>query len=134
MYDNKAIGNRIKQARKSKQITQKQLANIINKTESSIQKYECGSTEVPYSVLQQIAKALDVKISKLIFDEYTEEIYKPSYSLREQAEHATIVKTENETFQNLAISFSRLTNEGQQKVADYADDLTKIPQYQRHED
>lgn len=70
MDNNKAIGKRIKTARKNKNLTQKELANMINKTESSIQKYECGNTEVPYSVLQQIATALNVNVSDLLFEQH----------------------------------------------------------------
>lgn len=60
--NNKIIGTRIKEMRKSKKITQKQLAEILNKSESSIQKYESGEVEIPQSVLDEIAKALDTNL------------------------------------------------------------------------
>lgn len=125
---------RIKEFRFKKGLSQNDLGKLTGMSQQQIAQYENEKRRPKMETLAKIAKALDVSVSELISDEYIGEAYKPSYSLREQAEHATIVKTENETFQNLAISFSRLTNEGQQKVADYADDLAKIPQYQRHED
>ena len=45
MASNKTIGNNIKSYRQKKGITQKQLASLIGKTESSIQKYEAGKVE-----------------------------------------------------------------------------------------
>lgn len=53
------IGNTIKKLRKGK-MTQKELATKINKTESSIRKYENGSVQIPLDVLEKIAVALDV--------------------------------------------------------------------------
>lgn len=66
MPDNKFIGYKIKETRKSKGLTQNELGELIGKTESSVQKYENGITEVPLSVLEKIADALDVSILVLM--------------------------------------------------------------------
>ena len=64
------LGERIKAARKEKGITQKELADLINKGFSTVQKYEIDVIEPPISVLEKIAKALEIdpkameKISK----------------------------------------------------------------------
>lgn len=64
------IGINIKKARGNKKMTQQQLADIIDKTESSIRKYEKGLVQIPNDVLQQIAIALEIPIYKLMgFDE-----------------------------------------------------------------
>ncbi len=60
------IGEKIKEARKNKKMTQKQLAGAINRSTSVIQKYEAGTTEPPLSVVEKIALALDVSPSKLL--------------------------------------------------------------------
>ena len=60
------LGLKIKELRKSKKMTQQQLADLIYKTESSIRKYEKGSVEIPESVLWQIANALNVSKSDLL--------------------------------------------------------------------
>ncbi|KJJ65435.1 helix-turn-helix transcriptional regulator [Clostridium sp. FS41] len=62
MPDNQYIGSKIKKLRKEKQLTQVQLAEKIGKTESSVRKYEKGLTEIPISVLEDIANALDTTI------------------------------------------------------------------------
>ena len=60
--DYKLIGKRIREARKAKGITQKELGTEISRTESSIAKYEQGLVEIPNSVLQSIASALGVSV------------------------------------------------------------------------
>lgn len=64
--DNKKIGKNISIYRKAKKITQKQLANLIDRAESSIQKYEKGEVEVPLSVIEKIASVLDIPTRYLL--------------------------------------------------------------------
>lgn len=47
MIDYKKIGLKIKENRKKLKLTQKELGEKIGKTESSIQKYEKGLTQIP---------------------------------------------------------------------------------------
>lgn len=67
------VGQMIKQQRKSKKITQLELANLIGKTESSIRKYEKGLVNIPVEVLKLIAKKLEISVydltSQAILDE-----------------------------------------------------------------
>ncbi len=65
-HKNKIIGYYIQKRRKSMKMTQKQLGELIGKTESSIQKYESGKTEIPRSVLEKIASVLGVHILELL--------------------------------------------------------------------
>ena len=66
--DNVIIGSNIKHYRKLNNLTQKQLGAKIGKTESSIQKYESGATEIPRSVLDTIASTLNLHILDLLDD------------------------------------------------------------------
>ncbi len=54
------IGYYIKKHRKLNKLTQEELGKRIGRTTSSIQKYESGKTEVPRSVLESIAAALNI--------------------------------------------------------------------------
>ena len=54
------IGNKIKQYRKNKQLTQQQLGDLINRSAISIRKYEADDITPSFKVLEEIAKALDV--------------------------------------------------------------------------
>lgn len=59
-------GYNIKKYRKQKNITQKQLAEAINKSKSTIEKYECNKIEkISMKTLEDISKVLDVPIDKL---------------------------------------------------------------------
>lgn len=63
--DYKKIGDNIRKYRKGK-YTQAELAKKINRTESSIRKYEKGLVEIPNSVLEQIAFVLDISLTQLM--------------------------------------------------------------------
>lgn len=54
------IGEKIKNFRKLKGYTQKDLARLINKSLDTIKKYEAGTTIPPLKSLNQIASALDI--------------------------------------------------------------------------
>lgn len=64
-----SIGKKIKKYRKEKGLTQIELAKKINKSKSTIQKYEASDTMPPIDVLECIANALDVDLINLISDE-----------------------------------------------------------------
>lgn len=65
--DNETVGKRIKKWRKLKKITQSELGAKINKTLSSVQKYEKGNVTIPIDVLNNIAIALNIGIDNLLF-------------------------------------------------------------------
>ena len=64
--DYKKIGKNIYTYRKAKRLTQRKLAESIGRAESTIQKYEKGEIEIPNSVLQSIAEALDTTYNCLV--------------------------------------------------------------------
>ncbi len=73
--NNSEIGLNIKKGRKRVNMTQQVLADKIGKTESTIRKYENGSIEIPMSVLELIADALDLHILDLLDDRRAFEKY-----------------------------------------------------------
>jgi transcriptional regulator with XRE-family HTH domain len=63
----KEIGSRIKQKRKSLNLTQLQLAEKVGLTESSISRYESGKiATMPTSTVNKICDALNIKPSELL--------------------------------------------------------------------
>lgn len=64
--DKSIVGMNIKQARKQKKMKQKELAELIGRTESSIRKYEKGLIDVPNKVIGLIARTLDVSPAELL--------------------------------------------------------------------
>lgn len=66
----KIIGEKIKKIRKENKITQTELANLIGKTPSSIQKYEYGLTSIPLEVLEKISNVLKKPLNFFLPPEY----------------------------------------------------------------
>lgn len=63
----KEIGLRIKQRRKSLNLTQLQLAEKVDLTESSISRYEGGKiSTMPTSTVNKICKALNIEPAELL--------------------------------------------------------------------
>lgn len=60
------VGKRIYKARKEAGYTQEQLAEIIDKTVETVSNIERGIKLPGLATLEDIRKALDVKLSKLI--------------------------------------------------------------------
>ena len=63
------IGEKIKNARKERKMTQKQLAEKSGLIETTIRKYEAGTQNPKLHNLQKIATALDMPLSELISPE-----------------------------------------------------------------
>ena len=60
------LGFKIKELRKSKKITQKQLAAMVDKSERMIQKYESGEVAPTISTFSQISNALGSTMKELM--------------------------------------------------------------------
>lgn len=106
--NNVLIGLNIKQARKAKGLTQKQLAEKIGRVESSIRKYEKGEVEIPSSILEQIAEVLETTLGNLMginspyerASEKSDAFYKVLLSMQysiviDDSEHKLFLKTPN---------------------------------------
>lgn len=68
------IGDRIKELRKSKKVTQRELARKIHRSERIVQKYESGEVSPPWIVVERIAEALNVPFNELVPDNSQEAI------------------------------------------------------------
>lgn len=105
--DLEKIGDRIKHCRKSKKITQVELGNIINKSESTIRKYENGSVTPTFKVLETIALALNVKLDELVPEfKSQKQINHAYYNLLSNTELAELLKDLNpniERFKSMSI-------------------------------
>ena len=66
MIDYKKIGLKIKENRKKLKLTQKELGEKIEKTKSSIQKYEKGLTQIPNDVLEKLADVFQMSVFELL--------------------------------------------------------------------
>ena len=63
-------GNKIKEFRIKKGLTQKELGNLCGMADSAIRRYENGKANPKMETLQKIATALRCNISELLSDEH----------------------------------------------------------------
>ena len=72
LEERKELGNRLKQARKEKGLSQEKLANLIGLKVGTVSKYEQGDRTPGIGKLQLIANALDCDTSRFVAssDEY----------------------------------------------------------------
>ena len=64
---------RIKEVRKQKKITAKELADAVNVAESTMSLYENGKREPDFDTLLKISKYLDTSIDRLLYNDFKEE-------------------------------------------------------------
>lgn len=64
--DNRTTGNFIRERRREKQMTQKQLADRLHVTDRAVSKWERGLSAPDISLLEPLAEALDVTIVELL--------------------------------------------------------------------
>lgn len=131
----KSIGQKIRQIRLEKGLTQKQLGDMCGIADSNIRKYEAGRQKPKIETLGKIAKALGVKTAQLCFDEYSFDeafgFYIDRTNLMKAIDKAP--EAGNTPLEQLTASFTKLNGKGQEKAASYVEDLTKIPEYKKTE-
>lgn len=76
----KALGKRVKQLRKDKGWTQKELANQIGSSYAQLNKYEAGQNTPPLDRLLLLAETLDTTVDFLISGNLSENM--PIYNTR----------------------------------------------------
>jgi len=71
------MGNKIKQYRESKKMTQKEIAEILEVEPATISKYESGIIEPSIESLKKLSNIFDVTIDELVKDDVSEIALKP---------------------------------------------------------
>jgi len=138
------IGQMIKQARQSKNLSQKQLAEKLGVSASMIGQYENDLRKPKIERLAEIATALDIDISILESNKEQEDITNRLFRLicsgRSSTKSADIVDNElkyyfsktNHLRKRLLDCFDNLlNNEGQQKAIERIEELAEIPKYKK---
>ncbi|MBZ0312750.1 helix-turn-helix domain-containing protein [Clostridium butyricum] len=81
----KELGMRIRRIRREKNLTQKALGQMINKSYEAIRKYENGDRQPPLDVLKELSRVLEVPINTFIDDNSS----KPAWNLSESEKLST---------------------------------------------
>ncbi len=129
--DKSIVGMNIKQARKMKKMKQKELAELIGYTESSISKYEQGLIDIPNTVIGLIARALDVSPVDLLGESWEAE-FNPGGKLSNEVQTIERIQ-ENFSKEDVKLlqQFHMLNEAGKEKILSDIEDLTMLPKYQK---
>lgn len=102
------IGNKIKDYRENKKMTQKEIAEILGVEAGTVSKYESGMIEPNIESLKKLAKTFEISIDKLLNDEEEFDISKINILevLREQKE----MRLKGNLYHNTQIIFAYNTN------------------------
>jgi transcriptional regulator with XRE-family HTH domain len=149
------IGQKIKQIRKEKGLTQKELAQKLGFTSQNLAQYENGKRLPKTETLKKIANVLEVSIFELDeslffntsldsfagspkFDEsinknvqYTmEEVDRADLELNNQTNNIECKKTQPDD--KVMLSYFHKANDlGKEKIIDYATDIVENPKYRK---
>ena len=120
----KTIGDRIREQRKYKGLSQEQLAKKIGISVMSVRRYESSDRTPTEKVLTAISSALDIDVNWLI----------NGYTLDERrqamVDYAKNRRVEVQAEKQILDGLQLLNAEGKKKIADYIDDLIKSGKYQ----
>ena len=143
-----STGKNIKAIRKQKGLTQKQLAQKLNVTQSAISDFESDRTNIRMSTLRKIADALDVNVIELYDAPAMIKAALVSQSLIDDQAQA-VEAAVNARYRQLAgygliddslleilnlksrlqANFDAVNVDGQKKIVDYSDDIASNAKY-----
>lgn len=137
------IGEKIKQVRKERGYTQKELAELCEIATITLRQYESGKRTPSMSMFKKLSDALKVDIFDLLTfgtepltEEQEKELEQNDRELEElerlhlQGYDVSMSDAEIRTRK----AFSKLNSTGQQKAAEQVELLAKIPEYQKKSD
>lgn len=130
-------GTKIKEIRKQKGLTQKQLGDLCGMADSAIRRYENGNANPKIETLQKIADALEIPTDYLL--DYDIIIENKVLSMDDQIKHQTKRLSRyhnalNPNEEGLVAKFRKLNKIGQSEADKRVEELTEIPRYTKPDD
>ena len=131
----KEVSDSIRDIRKSKGMTQKELAAAIGTTQQNVAQYESGIRKPKFETLQKIAAALDVPVSALAPDIYQQAGEALTKSLQELSEKYGSSDAEYlEMRVDLRKKVDQLNKNGIEEMLHHAGVLSGHPDYKINSD
>lgn len=132
--DSKSVGERIRQHRKIKGLTQEELAKKVDLSTMSIRRYESGERIIPEDTIKAIAAALGVTFSELTnlqiqYDSSGNIISMVGYA--EDLKQFIGIDEDNDAERNLVTHFRKLNSFGQQEAVKRVEEMTENKKYRR---
>lgn len=128
------VGEKIREKRLEKGLTQKALGELAGIAEPTIRRYETGKLNPKMETIKKIADGLKITPFDLIGPEWFDLQAGPEKlaELRGQVGALQAVKAAyGEAASDLVATFSELNETGQKKALDYVSDLAEQPKYQK---
>lgn len=119
------LGERIKQFRFKRGMTQEALAASAGITKASVSNYERDIRNPQYNVLEDIARALSVPVSELLV-QAPKEVEDGDKYVRRQP-----YNKRSRRLEKMIAAFNQLSDEAQLKAIERVEELILIPEYQR---
>lgn len=120
------FGNVLRMLRQRNKLTQKQLASVLDVSESRIGMYERGHREPDFEMLETIADYFNVDMDFLTGRSEIERQY-----TFEPGKHAPSEWELTYNEQTLIRNYRDLNQEGKEKLLDYSEDLLSGGRYQK---
>lgn len=123
------ISDGIRRARKSKGITQEDLAKVLGVNRATISKYESGAITPSIGQLCNIAVALQTDVGQIMGEEFT------FHRLMEISNSQAIkLTTDAQAYRvSLLACYDDLNEEGQRIAVERLEELAEIPRYRRQD-
>lgn len=139
---NTEIGAKIRAARLEKHMTQKQLAEKLHVSQTAVALWENGTRGFTIPTACRIADILDINIfdiaeiqSEPLTKEQEKEIeYQAAQAIERLKMQELGYELTDPLEDRTRAAFQKLNSNGREKVAGYAEDLTKIPEYQKEKE
>lgn len=119
------FGDRLRKARKDKCLTQKQLADLIGAKHNSISDWENNKNRPDPDTIEYICGALEIPVSRL-FSESVQNKNSPELTEVSSEDHADM--------HPLLKIYNELNTDGQDRLMEYAEDLSDMPKYKKCQD
>lgn len=107
MTEQKFIKDVISKCRKEKQLTQEQLADLLNVSNKTVSKWERGISYPDITLIPTLAKVLDISVSEL-FDEAIEQPIKQTPKINTNSDIIYNLKIINKYRTEMFVSFITL--------------------------
>lgn len=123
-------GEKIREIRKEKKLTQQQLGKLLGVSGSMIGQYEKGERNPKYITLQKIASVLGVNIEDIIGIETFEtgaDFLKKWNAITQQSHQ--VDREEQERLQQLTADFHKLNVHGQKEAVKRTSEMTRLPEF-----
>ena len=142
------FGDKLKEERKKKGMSQKELGQKLGVSQAMIAQYEKGDRTPKIETINKIAQALDINPSILIrcnnnvswIDLFSGNADVRNHILNEILEEVDITEddlqniietTQEDTEKELLFNYRKLNDKGQEKAIEHVEMLTKIDEYKK---